>query len=132
MNEISECMGSNNPERVASPVAAHSGAGEAVTGSPARLTTKEQWHVALGDKAYVCVPGVVKPINCGSAERAKLIAAAPELLAALREADDLIRDLIEPDSGLACDHGVGICACGPRAMVGRIRAALAKVAEVPT
>jgi hypothetical protein len=38
----------------------------------------------LGDATYVRVPGVVKPINCGSKDRARLIAAAPALLEALQ------------------------------------------------
>jgi len=44
------------------------------------------WIVAAGDSRYVAIPGVVKPINCGSADRARLIAAAPELLEALKQA----------------------------------------------
>jgi hypothetical protein len=45
------------------------------------------WSIALGDPTYVCVPGIAKPIACGSRERARLIAAAPQMLEALREAD---------------------------------------------
>ncbi len=45
--------------------------------------TRVTWHVSAGDASYVSIPGVVKPIACGSKERARLIAAAPELLEAL-------------------------------------------------
>lgn len=44
----------------------------------------EQWRIAPGDPTCVFVPGVAKPIACGSQERARLIAAAPELLHELR------------------------------------------------
>jgi hypothetical protein len=43
-----------------------------------------EWRVAPGDPAYVFFPGVAKPINCGSRVRARLIVAAPKLLAALK------------------------------------------------
>lgn len=41
----------------------------------------ETWRVCAGDPTRVQIPGVAKPILCGSKERARLIAAAPDLLA---------------------------------------------------
>jgi hypothetical protein len=46
----------------------------------------EGWRVAAGNAAFVSIPGVVKPIMCGSTSRAHLIAAAPDLLAACEAA----------------------------------------------
>jgi hypothetical protein len=46
----------------------------------------KQWKVCAGDATYVQVPGVAKPISCGSQERAHLIAAAPALLEACKAA----------------------------------------------
>lgn len=48
------------------------------------LGDRTQWIVAPGDPTFVFVPGIVKPIACGSKERARLIAAAPELKEALQ------------------------------------------------
>lgn len=45
------------------------------------------WTVAAGDASYVRVPGVVKPINCGSVERAALIVRA------VNAYDDLVKAL---------------------------------------
>jgi hypothetical protein len=53
------------------------------------MSAKQQmtgWKVCPGDSRWVQIPMVVKPINCGSADRARLIAAAPELLAACKDA----------------------------------------------
>lgn len=58
------------------------------------------WRIAAGDPTCVFVPGVAKPINCGSQERAKLIAAAPELLATL-QAVQLVLQYTSDDSKLA-------------------------------
>lgn len=41
---------------------------------------QESWRVAAGDASYVLITGVAKPIACGSTARARLIAAAPDLL----------------------------------------------------
>jgi len=56
------------------------------------------WRVCPGDVRWVQVPGIVKPINCGSADRARLIAVAPDaheanksalmVLCALEKAND--------------------------------------------
>jgi hypothetical protein len=35
-----------------------------------------QWRIAPGDATYVFIPGVAKPINCGSQKAAALIVAA--------------------------------------------------------
>lgn len=52
------------------------------------MTTHPQpWRVCAGDSRRVAVPNIVKPIDCGTQDRARLIAAAPEMLAALREAE---------------------------------------------
>lgn len=45
--------------------------------------SERKWTVCAGDPAYVSV-GTAKPINCGSKERARLIAAAPEMYEALK------------------------------------------------
>jgi hypothetical protein len=42
------------------------------------------WRVAPGDPRFVFVTGVSQPINCHSIRRAELIAAAPDLLKALK------------------------------------------------
>lgn len=42
------------------------------------------WFVAPDRKDLVFVPGVAQPMRCGSAERARLIAAAPKLIKALK------------------------------------------------
>jgi hypothetical protein len=47
------------------------------------MATEAKWNVCLGDATHVQVPGVAKPINCGSVDRARLIAAAPDLYEAL-------------------------------------------------
>lgn len=41
--------------------------------------TTGPWYVAPGDARLVSMPGIVKPINCGNAANAHLIAASPEL-----------------------------------------------------
>lgn len=45
------------------------------------------WFVAPDRKDLVFVPGVAQPMRCGSAKRARLIAAAPILLQELRGAN---------------------------------------------
>jgi len=49
-----------------------------------RLTkhTAGTWQVAPGDARRVVVPGVAKTIDCGNRANARLVATAPELLAA--------------------------------------------------
>lgn len=47
------------------------------------MSEGKEWKVCAGDATYVQVQGVAKPIACGSKERARLIAAAPDLLEAL-------------------------------------------------
>jgi len=73
------------------------------------------WTVCPGDARWVSVPGVAKPINAGSAERAQLIAAAPELLKTL----ELIAD------GLSAD-GRTMDGMTKAAAVIKARAAIAK------
>jgi len=51
------------------------------------------WRVAPGDARCVFFSGVAKPINAGTAERARLIAAAPDMLAAL----EMIESCLSPD-----------------------------------
>ena len=59
-----------------------------------------------------------------AAANARLIAAAPELLEQLNIASGWIgTEIINIGP---CDHGVGICTCGDRAMLADIRAAIAK------
>ncbi len=50
------------------------------------MEAKQNWRVAPGDAKYVFFEGVARPINCGSAERAQMVAAAPDLLAVLKQA----------------------------------------------
>jgi len=40
------------------------------------MSTTETWHVAPGDPALVVVPSLAKPIRCGNAWNAKLVARA--------------------------------------------------------
>jgi hypothetical protein len=47
--------------------------------------TPGPWSVCAGDASWVSLPGVVKPINCGNKANARLIAAAPDMLAALQD-----------------------------------------------
>src|SRR4051812_7377138 len=47
--------------------------------------TPGPWKIAAGDNRYVSLPGIVKPIPCGSQANARLIAASPELYEALEE-----------------------------------------------
>lgn len=42
----------------------------------AASSAREQWIIAPGDPTCVCVPGVAKPIKCGSQKAAALIVAA--------------------------------------------------------
>lgn len=48
------------------------------------MDVTKSWKVCPGDASCVSVPGVVKPIACGSQERARMIAATPELVESLR------------------------------------------------
>lgn len=57
-------------------------------------------------------------------QRARLIAAAPEMLEQLRIAADWIN--AEINNIGPCDHSVGLCVCGDRSMLADIRAAIAK------
>lgn len=45
----------------------------------------DDWKVASERKDLVFVPNVPQPICCGTAERARLVAAAPKLYAACAE-----------------------------------------------
>jgi hypothetical protein len=44
------------------------------------MSGHKPWFVAPDRKDLVFVPGVAQPMRCGSAKRARLIAATPELL----------------------------------------------------
>lgn len=46
-------------------------------------------YVAAGDSRLVCVAGTVKPINCGNAKIAALLAVAPTLHELLAEGEAL-------------------------------------------
>lgn len=50
----------------------------------APLPSRQSWRVAPGDERFVFFAGVAKPIDCGSKERARMVAATPELLEALQ------------------------------------------------
>lgn len=52
------------------------------------MNNVQRWHVAPGDSTCVFTGGLAQPIRCHSQERAKLVAAAPELLAVL---EDIVR-----------------------------------------
>jgi len=56
----------------------------------APLVDAAGWRVAAGDSTCVFVPGVAKPIACGSKERALIVAAAPDMLAALEYAEKVL------------------------------------------
>ncbi len=65
------------------------------------------------------------PNNRGLAnENARLIAAAPELLAACEAAAPVIEELVR-DAG-PCDHAVNVCVCGIESVLEQVRAAIAK------
>lgn len=58
------------------------------------------WTVCPGDARFVSIPDVAKPINAGSIDRARLIAAAPELKEQLATMTALLRikcGNLEPD-----------------------------------
>ena len=57
---------------------------------------------------------------------ARLIAAAPDLYAALVEAADAIEGLID---GEKCEHAVNICWCGQRTVLESAQAAIRKATE---
>ena len=64
------------------------------------------WRVAPGDARCVFFSGVAKPINAGTAERARLIAAAPDMLAALQEASEAFERIalcLRPDSPIRAE-----------------------------
>jgi hypothetical protein len=52
------------------------------------MSVHTPWFVAPDRKDLVFVPGVAQPMRCGSAERARLIAAAPKALVLARYAVD--------------------------------------------
>lgn len=52
--------------------------------STAKVTHTRKYSISPVNPAWVYVPGVLKPIKCPNASVARLIAAAPELLEALR------------------------------------------------
>lgn len=56
------------------------------------INETNEWKVALGDRRCVFAPGVAKPINCYSIQRAAEIAsimnALPEVFAALNRIAD--------------------------------------------
>lgn len=59
------------------------------------------WFVAPDRKDLVFVPGVLQPMRCGSAERARLVAAAPKLLKALQS---IVDSLAEHDDEGMIEH----------------------------
>jgi len=59
------------------------------------MSEPDKWEVAAGDPTYVRVPGVVKPIQCGSQERARLIAQAPVLADHRRRLFEALENLVE-------------------------------------
>lgn len=79
-----------------------------------------EWHVAPGDPTHVFV-GTAKPINCFSVDRAKLIAAAPDLL-------DVLLQIAAPfDAAKACGMPMGKAEIASDSkMLEKIRAAIAK------
>lgn len=60
------------------------------------------WSVCPGDARWVKVPGIVKPINCGAADRARLVAAAPDLLEALQA----IRPYLNSGEAIVADAAI--------------------------
>lgn len=71
-------------------------------------------------------PGALQPSDREAVEaNARLIAAAPELLDALKRIDTELEN--GPDEDAAqCDHSVGICFCAYRRVRDQMRAAIAK------
>lgn len=57
---------------------------------------------------------------------ARLIAAAPELLAALEDCQTALEWAIEQGGGPACEHEAGVCFCNEKNALNYARAALRK------
>jgi len=74
----------------------------------------------------ILVEGVALPqvATLESAANARLIASAPDLLEALKEARDWVaRELFNIGP---CDHDVGLCICQDKSLLVRIDAAISK------
>ncbi|WP_238908144.1 hypothetical protein [Achromobacter ruhlandii] len=104
------------------------------------MTTKHTpgpWSTHLVDSTVVVIPRRPFPqqiSTLGHSEvadeedyaNARLIAAAPELLAALEDCQTALEWAIEQGGGPDCEHEAGVCFCNENNALNYARAAIAK------